>query len=163
MAQFPSQRSLTVQHPAVGSWFGQAVQLCATLKDPSCYQVTLFMTPTLLSDGGFVAGDTLELGGPPFGPHTTAHGQWIATSPTDLIADYVFILNGSTTGTMSVLRFRWLASAIAEDTMTGYVNAIFGPDVPLVWQNITPSQSPTLPSQATPALTPPVLFYTDPA
>jgi hypothetical protein len=160
---FPSP-SLFVQHPAIGSWMGEAVQLCATLTDPSCYQVTLLMTPTISSDGGFVAGDTLELGGPPFGPHTTAHGHWIPTSSTDIIADYVFMLPGTTTPlAVNALRFRWVASAINYNTITGYVNAFFGPAIPIPWQNIKPSAAPTLPTQIVAPLTAPVLFYTDPA
>jgi hypothetical protein len=170
-AQFlllPLPTSLTVQHPAIGGWFGEAVQLCATLTDPSCSQVALFMTLNIYADGNFVGNDSLALGGPPFGPHTTAHGQWIPTSAVDIIADYTFMLpgtaaSGTTPATINALRFRWNATATSDSTMTGYVNIFFGPPIPVAWQNIKPSAVPTLPSQTVPTLTPPALFYTDPA
>lgn len=164
ISQFPTT-SILAQHPAIGSWFGEAVQLCATLTDPSCFQVALFMTPTMTADGNFIGNDSLTLGGPPFGPHTTAHGRWIATSSTGIIADYTFMLPGTTSPpTISALRFRWEATVVSQNVMTGYVNIFFGPNIPVTWQNIKPSQSPTLPSQAiASALTSPTLFYTDPA
>lgn len=160
---FPSP-SLFVEHPAIGGWFGEAIQLCATTTDPSCYQVALLMTLNISSDGTFIGNDSLALGGPPFGPHTTAHGHWIPTSSTDIIADYVFMLPGTTTPpTINALRFRWQASATSYNVMTGYVNIFFGPAIPVVWQKLTPTQNPTLPAEIVPPLTPPVLFYTDPA
>ncbi|MEQ1886236.1 MAG: hypothetical protein ABL967_14320 [Bryobacteraceae bacterium] len=151
------------KHPAVGSWFGKAAQACVSPTDPTCFQVALFMTPTLNDDGSFLGNDSLALGGPPFGPHTTAHGKWVATSPTDIIADYVFMLPASAASSVSVLRFRWQASVVRWDTMVGYVNIFFGPEVPMTWENITPGNFPALPNEALPALTPPAQFYTDPA
>jgi hypothetical protein len=122
------------------------------------------MTPTLTQDHEFIGNDSLALGGPPFGPHTTAHGRWIPTSQTDIVADYVFMLPGSSSPpTLTVLRFRWQAQVIDEDTMTGYVNIFFGPNVPLDWENLTSSEYPKIPNEATFVVTPPLNFYTDAA
>jgi hypothetical protein len=155
-------QAVQIPHPAIGSWFGKADQVCASAA--ACQNVTLFMTPTLSQDLGFVANDSLALGGPPFGPHTTAHGRWIPTSPSAIVADYVFMLPGTAAPpTITVLRFRWQATVTDFDTMQGYVNIFFGPNLPVVWDNLTATQFPPLPNEATPALTAPINFFTDPA
>jgi len=151
--------------PWIGSWFGKAEQLCAT--PATCQNVSLFMTPTLTSDGLFLGNDSLALGGPPFGPHTTAHGQWIATSPTAFVADYIFMLPGTAAtttapATLTVLRFRWQAAATEFNTLQGYVNIFFGPNVPETYETLTGTQFPVIPAAADFALTPPLNFYTDP-
>mgnify|MGYP003340168274 CR=1 FL=1 len=64
----------------------------------------------------------LALGGPPFGPHTTAHGKWIATSPTDIIADYVFMLPTGDPSLIAALRFRWQGRVIRVRGVTGEWN-----------------------------------------
>jgi hypothetical protein len=154
-------------HPAIGSWFGKAIQLCANPNPPACSQISLFMTPTLTADGQFVGNDSLALGGPPFGPHTTAHGRWIPTSNSGIIADYVFMLNGTPLAgnapTLTVLRFRWHATVVKWDTMQGYVNIFFGADVPLGWVSLGTTDFPVLPNEAQATLTPPANFYTDAA
>jgi hypothetical protein len=125
------------------------------------------MTPTIGKDNGFVANDSLTLGGPPFGPHTTAHGRWIPTDASSIVADYVFMLSGTAAtttapATLTVLRFRWQATVTDFDTMTGWVNAYFGAPVPMVYETLTADQYPTIPNEATFAVTPPINFYTDP-
>jgi len=146
----------------VGAWFGKADQLCASAA--TCQNVVLFMTPALGADYSFIGNDNLALGGPPFGPHTTAHGRWVPTSDTSIVADYVFMLPGTTSPpTLSVLRFRWQATVTDFDTMQGYVNIIFGPNLPLVWDSLSASQFPPIPDEASTALTPPINFYSDPA
>lgn len=161
-ATVESRSSVVIPHPAIGSWLGKAVQLCAT--PATCQNVALLMTPTLTQDQQFLGNDSLALGGPPFGPHTTAHGRWIPTSENAIVADYVFMLPGTTSPpTVSVLRFRWHAQVVDFETMTGYVNIFFGPNVPAAWENLTSSQFPTIPNEASFALVPPVSFYTDPA
>jgi len=155
------QFSIVIPHPAIGSWFGKAVQVCASAA--TCQNVALFMTPTIMQDQGFVANDSLTLGGAPFGPHTTAHGRWLPTSPSAIVADYVFMLPGTATPpTLTVLRFRWQAQVVDFDTMTGYVNIYFGAPVPVVWESLTTSQYPEIPNEATFAVTSPLNFYTDP-
>ena len=155
-------QAVQIPHPAIGSWFGKADQICA--NPATCQNVVLFMTPTLTQDLEFVANDNLALGGPPFGPHTTAHGRWVPTDSHSIVADYVFMLPGTATPpTLTVLRFRWQATVTDFNTMQGYVNIFFGPNVPLVWDNLTASQFPPIPSEAVPALTAPLSFYTDPA
>ena len=149
-------------HPAIGSWFGRAVQLCA-FSDTKCFKVALFMTPTLTGDGQFIGNDSLALGGPPFGPHTTAHGRWVPVSNTDIIADYVFMLPGTTAASLSAVRFRWEASTVGFDSMVGFVNIFFGPEIPIVWEDLTAPQFPSLPAETIPTLTPPAKFYKDPA
>lgn len=162
-AATPDGRSSVVfPHPAVGSWFGKAVQVCAS--PATCQNVALFMTPTLTQDLEFIANDSLTLGGAPFGPHTTAHGRWIPTSDYGIVADYVFMLpSASKSPAITVLRFRWQATVVDYDTMTGYVNIYFGPDVPVAWENLSEDQYPTIPSEATFAVTPPIGFYRIPA
>src|SRR4051794_8454747 len=116
----------TANHPAVGSYFGRAVQVCA--PGAPCPQIALFMTPTLTGDGLFIGNDSLTLGGAPFGPHTTAHGEWIPTSKTGFVADYTFMLlptPPTPTPSISALRFRWLANVINRDTIIGFVNIYF--------------------------------------
>lgn len=75
-------------HPAVGSWFGKAVQLTGGVTPG----LALFMTPTIGADGTFLGNDSLALGAPPFGPHTTAHGSWAQSGRDSIVADYVFML-----------------------------------------------------------------------
>ena len=74
---------LQLRHPAVGSWFGKAVQL--TDGSPG---IVLTMSPTLTGTGSFLGNDFLALAGPPFGPHTTAHGRWDPTGRTSITAAY---------------------------------------------------------------------------
>ena len=149
-------------HPAIGSWFGKAVQLCASAD--TCQNVALFMTPTLTQDLQFLGNDSLALGGPPFGPHTTAHGKWVATGPDSIVADYVFMLPGSTTPlTIQALRFKWQAAVTDFNTMQGYVNIFFGPPVPVAWENLTAIQYPSIPPEGYVPLNPPQLFFKDPA
>ncbi len=149
-------------HPWVGSWFGMAQELCAN-GDATCPQASLFMTPTIYADGNFIGNDDFAIGGPPFGPHTTAHGQWIATSPTSITVDYVFMLPGTAATNVTALRFRWLATLTSPTTMQGYVNIYFGPQLPLSWTALGTNNFPTLPSAMSFFLTPPTAFYSNPA
>lgn len=158
---FFGQRFETV-HPAIGSWFGRAVELCAA-GDATCPKAALYMTPTITADGIFLGNDSLTLAGPPFGPHTTAHGHWIATSSSDIVVDYVFMLPGTDATTVNALRFRWEASVVSWNTMVGYVNIFFGPPMPVKWEALTSSQFPAIPPELSIPLTPPAKFYTDPA
>ena len=150
-------------HPVVGSWFGKAVQLC---PDPAlCPQVALYMTPTLLADGQFIGNDDLTLGGAPFGPHTVAHGHWIRTSRTAIIADYVFMLPSfppTPTPTTSALRFRWQAEVTDRNTMIGYVNIYLFPPIPVNWEPLGIDQYPTIPPEAQAIVTSPTGFVKDP-
>ena len=151
---------IRLPHPAIGSWFGKAVQVCAS--PATCYNAALFMTPTITEDNNFLGNDSLTLGGAPFGPHTTAHGRWIPTSSSGITVDYVFMLPGTAATNLTVLRFRWQATVVDYATMQGYVNIFFGPPVPVAWENLTSTQFPTIPDEATFAVTPPLKFYTDP-
>jgi hypothetical protein len=45
----------TTNHPAVGSYFGRATQVCA--PGAPCPQIALFMTPTLTGDGIFIGSE----------------------------------------------------------------------------------------------------------
>jgi hypothetical protein len=157
-------------HPAVGSWIGIAVQVCQAGVAPAACggggpAVSLFMTPTLTADGGFVADDTLTLQGPPFGPHTTAHGKWVPTSSTEFIADYVFMLNNypPAQDTISCLRARWLAQVINTNEIVGYVNAYITPGIPISWSKLSTGGFPTFPAEALPVVTSPQNFYHDPS
>jgi hypothetical protein len=149
-------------HPWVGAWFGFAQELCAT-GDTTCPQASLFMTPSIFADGNFIGNDDFAIGGPPFGPHTTAHGQWVATGPDSITVDYVFMLPGTTATNVTALRFRWLATVTSPTTMQGYVNIFFGPEMPLSWTALSANQFPTIPTQQQFFLTPPTTFYNNPA
>ena len=57
-----AEERLAHPHPAVGSWFGRAVELCAP-ADETCPKAALYMTPTLYVDGNFVGNDSFAIGG----------------------------------------------------------------------------------------------------
>jgi len=156
-------------HPAVGSWIGIAVQVCQAGVAPAACSpagpaITLFMTPTLSSDGTFVADDTLTLQGAPFGPHTTAHGRWIPTTSTEFVADYAFMLNNYPPAQYSIscLRARWLAEVIDSDEIVGYVNAYIVPNVPIGWERLSTGEFPSFPTEGLPVVTSPQNFYKEP-
>ena len=159
----------TASHPAVGSWFGKAIQVCTSVAPSACSggrpAVVLFMTPTLLSDGLFVADDSLTIGAAPFGPHTTAHGQWAPTSSTDFIADYMFMLRTFPPDLdyISALRARWQGQVISADTIVGWVNAYVQPNMALSWMPLLEREYPAFPREAIGSVTPPTRFLTDPA
>ena len=151
------------RHPAIGSWFGRAVELCAT-GDKTCPQAALFHdADDYFRMATFIGNDSLTLAGPPFGPHTTAHGHWVATSGTDIVIDYVFMLPGADATTVNALRFRWQASVNSYNTMVGTVNIFFGPPIPVKWEVIAAGAYPTFPNELLVPLTPPAKFVTDPA
>ncbi len=159
----------TVGHPAVGSWFGKAIQVCSEGVAPSaCAKgrpaVTLFMTPTLTSDGLFVADDSFLFTGPPFAPHTTAHGQWIPVSRTDFIADYIFMVGAfpPVPNTVAGFRARWLATVVDDNTIVGWVNGYVTDAVPLAWQKLAENEFPTFPPEAANIVTPKTNFVKDP-
>jgi hypothetical protein len=157
-------------HPAVGAWFGQAIQICPAGVAPSaCNQgtpaYTLFMTPTLFSDGLFVADDTAALGGPPDGPHTTAFGSWVPTSPTEFTADYLFmtIPYPYLANALAGLRARWVAKVIDANTIVGWVNGYLMPKVPITWRPLQYDEYPTIPAEGLVFATSPNGFVKDPA
>lgn len=158
-------------HPAVGSWYGKAIQLCPAGVAPSSCSggqpaVTLLMTPTLTGEGLFVADDSLLWVGAPFAPHTTAHGQWYPTSSTDFVADYIFMLGPFPPVpylAVSGFRARWQAHVVDANTIVGYVNGYATPPVPLSWQPLAENEFPTFPPEAADIITPKNNFVTDPA
>ena len=156
-------------HPAVGSWFGKAVQVCAAGVAPAACNggqpaVALFMTPTLSSDGIFLGNDSFALLPAPFGPHTTAHGAWVATSATEFTAEYVFMgdVFPPVANTVTGYRFRWLAKVISADTAVGYVNLYSLATVPLTWTPLQADEFPAFPVEALGFVTPPAGVVTDP-
>ena len=156
-------------HPAIGSWFGKAIQICATGVAPSACQAgnpasVLFMTPTLTTDGLFLGSDSFALGGPPFGPHTTAHGTWIPTNSNSIAADYVFMSNPypAVANSIAALRLSWRATVVSADTMVGFVNGYVFSPLPLTWTPLGEGQFPAFPPEANPVVTPQV-FVTDPS
>ena len=166
----PSAAFPTQGHQAVGSWFGFAFQVCqAGVAPAACFDGqpagSLIMTPTLTSDGLFIADDSLTLQGAPFGPHTTAHGAWVPSSPTNFIADYVFINNSypPVQDTVAVARCRWLAQVVGANDITGYVIVYSIPTVPIIWTNLSNDGFPTFPNEALSVVTPPDTFYSDPS
>lgn len=169
-AQTPSPIP-TQGHGAVGSFFGAAIELCAAGVAPAACAggnpaLTLFMTPTLYADGNFIGNDSFSIGSAPFGPHSTAHGQWIATSTTDFTADYTFMLNAfppQGNGAIQALRFRWQGTVLDKQTLIGFVNMYFSLPMTLPWVNLLPNEFPVLPPQTSVPLTPPPTFYRDPS
>ncbi|HSL23736.1 MAG TPA: hypothetical protein VK886_19545 [Vicinamibacterales bacterium] len=156
-------------HGAVGSWFGKAIQVCESGVAPAACSfgrppVVLFMTPTLLPDGLFVADDSMTLGAAPFGPHTTAHGEWFPTSRREFTADYVFMLRSFPPEPESItaVRCRWVGQVVSADTLTGWVNVYQQPLLPLSWQRLLDDEYPTFPRQANGIVTSPTGFLKDP-
>src|SRR5262245_5995125 len=168
-AQTPSPVP-TQGHGAVGSFFGAAIEVCPQGVAPAACAggnpaLTLFMTPTLYADGNFIGNDSFSIGSAPFGPHSTAHGQWIATSTTDFTADYTFMLNAfppQGNGAIQALRFRWQGTVLDKLTLVGFVNMYFSQPMTLPWVSLLPNEFPTLPPQTSVPLTPPPTFYRDP-
>ena len=163
-AQETPKKNADSQHPAIGSWYGKAVQLC---PDPvsACPKAALTMTPSIMADGQFIGNDTFSIAGFPFGPHTTAHGIWTAASPTRITADYVFLNIPSSTGGVActgAARFRWQAEMVDDNTMAGYVNYFPQPAIPTTWESLGPGENPTLPKELVDAVAVPPKFYTDP-
>ena len=157
--------SASAQHPAVGSWYGKAVQLCPEPVS-ACAKAALTMTPTITVDGHFIGNDTFAIAGAPFGPHTTAHGIWTAVSPTKITADYVFMDIAFPQGTFpstGAARFRWQAEVVDDNTMVGYVNFWPCPPVPTMWESLPGANDyPTLPQELKDAVACPKVFITDP-
>jgi hypothetical protein len=157
-------------HGAVGSWWGKAIQICPERVAPSACSaagpaLALFMTPTLTADGQFLGNDSFALGAPPLGPHTTAHGQWFPTSPTEFTADYTFMLNAyppTGTTTISTVRFRWDGLVIDKSTLQGWVNMYFTPPLVPTWTSLVGNEFPAIPNEAAPIITAPTGFVKDP-
>lgn len=156
-------------HPAIGSWFGKAIQICPDgVARSACAfglpAASLFMTPTLTADGLFLGNDTFALQGPPFGPHTTAHGSWVATGSTTFNADYVFMVWSfpPVSDKFVAVRFQWRGQVVDADTAVGYVNAWFMPAIQLGWTPLATNEYPALSAEATTALKPRTGFITDP-
>ena len=157
-------------HPVVGSWFGKAIQVCPQGVAPSACAnglpaVVLYMTPTLTPDGLFVADDSLTLQSAPFGPHTTAHGSWSATSSTGFTAEYVFMSRPfppEKDPHISGLRARWVGQVVSADTAVGWVNAYFLSATPSTWTPLLHDEFPAFPSEANAFVTPPGDFIEDP-
>ena len=162
----PGRAAATTNHAAVGSWFGKAVQVCTDPGAPDCFKVTLFMTPSLFADGTFLGYDSLDLAGPPFGPHGTAHGKWVPVNRTEIVADYVLIQSpfpAPASPAVGANRFRWNAAVVDDDTMVGYVNVYPFPPIPLDWENLTRvDQFPAFPKEALGIVTAPQGFVKDP-
>jgi hypothetical protein len=162
-----AQNPSTANHKAVGSWFGRAVQVCEQgLSAAVCVgkgrrAEVLLMTPTLTSDGLFVADDTLALAN----NHLTAHGQWRATSHTEFLADYMFVLPripGFGANTLGALRARWQGFVLDDNTLVGHVNAFVTPDVPVWWTRLAENEFPGFPTEALPLVTAPSGFILQP-
>jgi hypothetical protein len=160
-------------HPAVGSYFGEAVQVCPSGVAPSACgygaqpAAVLLMTPTLTADGLLVADDSLTLLPEPFGPHATAHGTWTPTSSTDFTAEYVFMTKTipppASGTTASGARARWQATVSDPDTLNGWVNAYFLSPVPVKWQRLVlDTDFPVLPPESSGFITNPGPFIRDP-
>ncbi len=160
---------LRANHPGVGAWFGKAMEDC-TGEDPTkdCAglglpAVSLFMTPSFYADGNFLGNDSLALGQPPFGPHTTAHGEWVPTGRNTLVADIVFLLNpfppplNPSTGAVHI---KYSATVITPTVMVGYVNIYFAPALELEWHQLSPGEFPTLPDAANYLAFPPDRVFT---
>jgi len=158
--------------PGIGSFFGKAIELCPVGVAPAACSsagpaLALWMTPTLSADGNFFGDDSFAVGSAPFGPHTSAHGQWFPTSKTEFTADYTFMLNTfpPTKGKILIsgLRFRWTGFVADKNTLQGWVNLYFNPGMEPIWQELLNDQFPVLPPEADGVVTPPSGFVKDPS
>ena len=158
-------------HGAVGSFFGEAIQLCPVGVAPAACSVAgpalaLYMTPSLFADGNFIGNDSFALGQPPFGPHTTAHGHWFPTSPTGFVADYTFMLNTFPPDPkfpISTVRFQWEGIVVDKNTLQGWVNMYFQPPLATTWVELLGDQFPVLAPAANGTITSPGPFVKDPS
>jgi len=116
-----------IARDAVGSWFGRAVPV-----DPFCLPGApgcpvppeIVMLPTFFADGTFIGIDSnvfLE------GDHTTAHGQWEATSFNTLGAQFLFLQEGGNGVFAGAFRLTLDGEMITPDLMTGYIVGYFFP------------------------------------
>lgn len=159
--------TLRAHHPAVGAWFGKAEETCVGDPTTNCGglglpAISLFMTPSFYADGNFLGNDSLAVGGAPFGPHTTAHGDWRPAGRNKLVADIVFMLPAPVTASVSAVHIKYAATVVSPDTMVGYVNIYVAfPPLPLGWEPTAPGEFPTLPDTVTALVTPPDTVYTD--
>ncbi len=127
-------------HPAQGSWFGRAEPIgpCEPGTAGCPLPPELFMVLNISNDGGFIGNDSLTFGA----QHTTAHGQWVPVSYTQINANYVVLAGGSafagptplengtlgvTTPFIGAFRMRWLANVVDGNNMEGFVNVWFFP------------------------------------
>ncbi len=161
--------ALRAHHPAVGSWFGKVVETCIGDPATNCAglglpAISFFMMPSFNADGNFLGNDSLAVGSAPFGPHTTAHGQWVPTSRTELVADSVFLLPAPVAGSVSAVHLKYLATITETGTMVGYVNIYVAfPPLPLSWEPLGQDEFPSLSSIATDLVASPSTVYTDQA
>ena len=163
----------TADHPAVGAYFGKAMQVCPSGVAPSACAngqpaSALFMSLVLTGDGRFIADDSTTLLGAPFGPHTTAVGTWTPTSNTEFTAEYIFMANAYPPPKEGVhvqgLRARWMATVIDADTVVGWVNAYFLSSAPVVWSPLVlDGDFPELPVESLGFVTSPGEFIKNPS
>lgn len=166
----PNPAISTKDHPAVGSWFGMAIQVCPDGVAPSACAfgnpaLAIFMTPTITDNGLFFGDDSSTIVEPPYGPHTTAYGVWTPTSATEFTTEYVFMTRPfppQGTDVTSGVRARWVAKVIDEDTIVGWVNAYFLDPAPIKWRALQTNEFPVIPSEALPFHTAPNGFIQDP-
>jgi hypothetical protein len=166
----PSTNLSTADHPAVGSWFGKAIQVCPKGVAPSACAngqpaLALHMMPTLTADGLFFGDDSSSIVEPPYGPHTTAYGTWVPTSPTEFTTEYFFMTRTFpplAAATSSGVRARWSAQVISADTAVGWVNAYFLDPTPVTWTPLLENEFPAFPSGALPFVAPPADFIKEP-
>jgi hypothetical protein len=112
---------------ATGSWFGRAVPV-----DPFCppgapgcpVPREIVMLPTFFADGTFIGIDSnvfLE------GDHTTAHGQWEATSVDTLGAQFLFLQEGANGVFAGAFRLTLDGEMVTPNLMTGFIVGYFFP------------------------------------
>ncbi len=158
---------LRENHPAVGAWFGKAEETCVGPPATNCAglgipAISIFMTPSFYADGNFLGNDSLAIAGAPFGPHTTAHGQWVPTGHNKLQADIVFMLPAPVATSVSAVHIKYAATVISHDTMVGYVNLYVAfPPLPLSWEALGQNQFPDLTGTPEDLVTSPNEVYTD--
>ena len=160
----------TATHPAVGSWYGKAMQVCPSGVAPSACAsgnpaIALHMMPTLTADGLFFGDDSSSIENPPYGPHSTAYGTWVPTSATQFTSEYFFMTRPfppTAESTTSGVRARWSAEVISPDTAVGWVNAYFLDPMPITWAPLLRNEFPTFPTAALPFVAPPAAFIFEP-
>jgi hypothetical protein len=108
---------------AIGSWFGRAVadQVICTPGSPGCpVPAEIIMVFTVNADGSFIGIDSNIFAG---GNHSTAHGEWVATPPNGIKANFTLLQSSPTGVFIGGFKNVFEATAVESDKLEGKITA----------------------------------------